>query len=162
MEQCKQFVLSIVICVLCCGIVSCMITGTKRKRIIRLICGTAISVTMLYPLTEIKLEDFSDFLSDYSDSAEIYVSLGQQRAQSEKERYIKDASEAYISNMAAKFDAVVEANILLDENQVPSFVQIQGCITPEVKEELGRILEVDMGITKENQEWILNLESSSS
>jgi len=117
---------------------------------------------VLYPVSGMNLSDLPDFLQDYRYSAQDYVHMGEAIAQTEQERYIKDACAAYISNKADVLGAKVTAEIYLDEELLPVYAEILGRSGREAEAELALMLETDLGITKENQVWTWNQEDNSS
>jgi hypothetical protein len=94
--------------------------------------------------------------------ADFYIAAGEELAFLEQERCIKTYCETYILEKAKALDAEITVEILLNEEQVPCFAEIQYGADSGIQYELQRILETDLGISKENQKWIRNQENSSS
>ena len=160
----KEYALSIIVCVLFCGIVSSLVSGSGKKKVMDLICGAVLAAAVLRPVSGVKIQefDFQNFISDYRNLAQNYVSMGELTAQEEQERYIKAACSEYISNRASAHGADVTAEIYLDEALVPVRAEITGYSAPELENELIRMLELDLGITKENQVWNWRQENRNS
>jgi len=164
MDVWKEYVLSIIICTLYCGILTGMVSGTARKKLMQLICGASLVVAVLYPVSGLDLYkyDFDEFLGDYRNAAQDYVSLGMDMAMEEKGRYIKNACAAYICNKAASQGAKVTAEVYLDDELLPVGAEISGHSGQQAEEKLICMLESDLGITRENQVWIWNRKDNSS
>lgn len=162
MNSWKQYILSIIVCLITCGIVSQIISDTKRKELVNLICGLILSISLLTPLTRLDLEDLWNIPAENWNGAEFYVSEGKKTASAEQAQYIKASCEAYILNKAKLLGADVTVQISLDEKLVPVFAEINGGADPGVQWELQNILMTDLGIPKENQKWIWNPENNSS
>lgn len=158
----KQYVFSIVVCSLSCGILSQIISDTKRKALIHLISGAVLAISILRPLSRINPEDFRHVPDLDQFSADYYIAEGKQTSLEALERRIKDSCEAYILDKAKELGTEIIADISLNEDLIPVFVEISGEADPNVQTELQKILTTDLGIPKENQKWIWNQESNSS
>lgn len=158
----EQYLLSILICTLTCGIISQILMDTKRKKLVRMICGIVIGIAIFYPLTKVNLEKYMYFPdADWKDS-DFYISAGEKLSLTEQEKCIKTYCETYILDKAKELDAEIAVEIVLNEEKLPCFAQIQYGTDSKIQNELQRILETELGISKENQKWIRNQENSSS
>lgn len=160
----KGYTISIIVGALFCGIISDLVSDSRRKKLIHLISGTVLTVTVLGPVSRIEIQEFGfdDFMGGHKKIAQDYVAIGEGVAQMEKERYIKEAFAAYICNKASALGADVTAEIYLDEELRPIRAEIIGHSAPELETELAHMLELNLGITKENQVWIWSQEDKSS
>lgn len=157
----KQYALSIICCVLLCGIITHIVSDLRYKKLIQLICGTLLAVTLLKPLSSTVSVDFPEWdLNRFAPDD--YVNAGKLAALREQEECIQTLCESYISNKAKDLGAVATAEILLNEKLQPNSARVFVQSGSEHRRNLERILEEDLGITKENQVWILNQEESSS
>ncbi len=161
MDSWKEYIQGIVIASLICSLVMQMISGSAKRDVMRIICGVLLSAIILQPFSRIRLEDFQKLKPYETDSAEHYLDLGKATADEMKSRYITDRYEAYILDKAESMGAEIIPIITIDESDIPVFAEIQGTIAPEIQDELERILIMEMGITKENQRWVGNTESSN-
>lgn len=162
MSDWKQYALSVILCALGCGIITNLTGDSRRKNILRLICGTVLGISILHPLTEIKISRFPGMENDNQDAAASYIAIGESTAREAREQYIKEAFEAYISSKAETLGASLTVEVLLDENMVPAFAELSGTGDASAQAQLAAILETDLQITKENQLWIWNQENNSS
>ena len=149
----RQYVLSLTAAALLGGILlSCVPEGSSRK-ILRLVCGILITVTALKPLGQLRLPDLDALTGEYRQQAEAAVAMGQEMARLEAQEGIRNDLEAYILDKAASVGANIQVELRLD-GYVPAAVTIHGTVLPAAKLRLQRMFETDLGIAKENQEWI--------
>ena len=66
---------------------------------------------------------------------------------------INEKIEEYILKKASDYSAKLDVEVIL-ENNIPAIVILDGDISPYAKRQLEAILEKELGITKENQQWI--------
>lgn len=162
MDAGRDYIISVIVCTLCCGLISSMTSGSGQEKLIHFICGVIVVVTVLRPISAIELPSLSACLDDYRYSAQEYVHIGENLTKAEQERYIKEACEAYICSVAEDLVADISVHVQVDTNLMPAAAEITGRFNGEVRNEMEHILETDLGITKENQLWIMNQEDSSS
>lgn len=162
MDSWKQYVLSIITCAFICGILSQIISDTKRKALMRLVFGTVLAIFLLRPFSDINIENVLERSLLDQTAANLFIAEGEKTAAEAKTEYIKASCEAYILDKAAKLGTEVSAEIFLDHNLMPTFAEIEGALTPDLQMQLQTILTDDLGIPKENQSWIWNQEANSS
>lgn len=162
MDGWKQYLFSLIICAFCCAVVSQMISDPKRKALIRLLSGTILTISMLRPLSQVRLEDLFPVPFLDQNAADLCIASGEETAEKARAEYIKASCESYILDKAKALGAEITVHFLLEENQVPAFVEVEGAFTPNVQMQLQNILTEDLDIPKENQKWIWNQEGKSS
>ena len=160
----KEYSLSIIICVVFGGILSGLVSNSRKKSLIDMICGTVLAVTVLRPISGVQLQKLhlKEIANDYKLLAQEYVAMGEASARNEKMRYIKSACSEYISCKANALGTDVTSEIYLDEEMVPIRVEITGDFAKAAQDELATMLERDLGVTKENQVWIWMKEEKKS
>ena len=62
--------------------------------------------------------------------------------------------QTYILSRAGAMDADIQASVTLGENFVPCHVRITGRISPINRSKLTQIIASELGIPREQQEWI--------
>ena len=67
---------------------------------------------------------------------------------------IKEALEEYICNKASDLGGDISASVCLDESGNPESVQLTGSTDSKMRQELQIFITKELGIRKENQEWI--------
>ena len=67
-----------------------------------------------------------------------------------------EETSSYILEKAKAYDARLEGAVTVDDSAVPApcAVRIQGSISPYGRQQLQRIIQEDLGIKLEAQEWI--------
>ena len=139
-----------------------MITGivvgiTKRSgtvsAIVKLLAGLFVSVTVLYPLVDIRLSGAQYYFEQLSIDADGAASAGQFAAEVEMKELILERCRTYICEKAKTLGADIEVDIYLDD-LVPSSVQISGAVSPHVKQQLSNYITTNLGISLEDQQWI--------
>lgn len=158
----KQYIFSLIVCAFSCAVVSQMISDPKRKALIRLICGIILTISILRPFSQMRLEDLFQIPFLDQNAADLCIADGEETAAEARAEYIKASCEAYILDKAKALGAEITVQFLLEGNQIPAFAEIEGAFTPDVQMQLQNILTEDLGIPKENQKWIWNQESKSS
>lgn len=149
----RQYVLSVIASALICGIVSGLIREGPAKPLVRLICGLFLTVTAIQPIADI---DFSDLLDDsfsYLEGGQYATAMGEKMAQETMAGIIKAEAEAYILDKASDLNAEITAEVFVSEEQIPVSAAISGEVSPYVRKQLETILQTDLGIAKENQQW---------
>lgn len=157
----KEYVLSIIACVLICGVITQFSFDSRHKKLIQLVCGTLLALILMSPMLSVDIADTLDLNLD-GFSPEEYIDMGRREAEAAQKACIKEACESYISSRANDFGLIITASVHLDANMQPVTAQIYVQSDSDQTEKLKQILEEDLGITKENQSWIWNQEKDSS
>lgn len=153
---------SVIACALACSIVSQIDSSSKRKEILRLLCGIVLAISILHPFSKINPEDLLQFSQWDSGGAEAYIAEGKKMAAQARMDSIKTSCETYILNRARDLEADIHAKISLDDAGIPFFAELHGELAPDVQNRLQAIITAELGIPKENQKWIWNQENNSS
>jgi len=157
MEQIRQYLLSVIGAAILCGIVNSLI-GSKSPHaaIIKLISGLCMAFTVISPILKIQIDDYSDYLSSFTDDAKEVVSSGEEIAMNELYAIIKGRTEAYILDKAASLGLDVEVEVTLSNDipPLPCAVTISGSASPYSKNALAQYIANDLGIPKEDQIWM--------
>lgn len=152
----KQYLLSIISAAILVSITTRMIpSASKHRPLIQMIGGIMIILTIVAPLTKLRVDDYISFYNDISTEAEDQVAWGKNSASNAVRQVIKEQSEAYILEKAAVLGADIQAEIILDagDQPYPVYVEIQGNISPYAKKQLRSIICNDIGIPEERQKW---------
>lgn len=157
----KAYVFSIIGVILVSGIITQIVSDLRYRKLIQLISGLALAVVVFEPVSTVDFSGIGDIGAE-NLSPDVYIDIGRQEALSHQSLCIKQACETYISNKAKELDSTVISEVYLDEQLKPYRVQMIGEIDLAQKTDLEQILEDDLGITKENQVWILNPEIDGS
>lgn len=162
MANWKQYVFTVIVCSLSCGILSEILTDTKGKALVRFTSGILLALVILEPLSQIHLNDLLGVSYPDMDATDHWIAQGKKIAGEAQTEHIKASCEAYLLDKANKLGANIRPKILLDKNRIPAFAEIEGTVKRDVQMQLQNILTEDLGIPKENQIWIWNQENSIS
>lgn len=136
-----------------------LVRFTKTKgtvhAVTKLLCGLFITYTVVKPLPAVKAPDISGMISNYGVEAQRAVELGEDISRNALEQSIKEQTEAYILERARQLelDVLVEVDMTAEQVPVPKTVSLCGKVSPYAKKKLSAIIEKDIGIGMENQEW---------
>lgn len=152
----RQYLLSIVGAAIICSIAKNISNEkTLSGAMLRLVAGIIMTVTVLAPVVNLDLNDLPLMTANFMDEASAIAAEGEEMAASARNAIISDRAEAYILDKAAAFGAALEVEVTIsDGTMMPEGARIKGAISPYAKLQLQRIMEQDLQIAKENQQWI--------
>lgn len=157
MDGIRKYLLSVVCAAIICAAVN-VLTGKKNAHsaIIQFISGLYMALTLISPLVNIRLTDYTDYFRNFSVDAENAVAIGEAAAIDELRAIIKDQTAAYILDKAVSMDTVIYVEVTLNNENppIPCGVTLTGSVSPYTKEVLSRFIANDLGISKEDQVWI--------
>ena len=156
MPPLKQYLLSIISAALVVCITTKMIpTTSKHRSLIQMIGGIFIVLTIVAPLSKLRVDNYLSFYSDISSEAQNQVDYGVDSANSAIRQVIKEQTESYILEKAAALGANLQAEVTLDsgEQPYPISVLISGNISPYAKKRRCEAIRDDIGIPEEMQKW---------
>lgn len=152
----SAYLIRIVTAALLCSIIRILL-GDKGTvgGIGKIMTGLYLAVTVIQPVAELSLENWEDYWDKLSVDASYAVQTGTQLAQDELRSRIKASVEAYILDKAAIQAQELRIIVTLSENDppVPCSVIVEGALSPAQKQSLTHVLENDLGIPKEAQQW---------
>lgn len=152
----RSYVLSIVAAAIVCAVAQGLLAkSTLTGRIVHLLCGILMAVTLITPLGKISFQGVTDYWDDLSYDAQEYVNEGTSVAENQMRDIIKSQSEAYILDKANRMGLQITLEVELDEQNgnVPCGVVISGAVSPYAREQLCAYMEDTLGIAKEKQIW---------
>lgn len=152
----RSYILSIVAAAIVCAVAQGLLTkNTPTGRIVRLLCGILMAVTLITPLGKISFQGLTDYWDDLSYDAQEYVNEGTSMAENQMYDIIKSQSEAYILDKANRMGLQIAVEVELDDRNknIPCGVVVSGTVSPYAREQLASYIEDTLGIAKENQKW---------
>ena len=153
MEPIREYLLSVTAAALICGVVRGFAgKGGATAKLLKLLCGIFLAVTVIRPVVNIKLDDFYDFTDRLSAEGEMAVAMGEEMASDEMKRIIKEKAEAYILDKAKLLGAEIQVEVFL-EDLVPAAAVMSGNISPFAKSSLSESIYKDLDIPAEEQIW---------
>lgn len=157
MEWIRQYLIAVTAAAIICGIAKSIadekaVSGT----VIRLIAGLIMTLTVLSPLLKLNLGELPDITSGFVADGKLAATQGKELAQQQLNAIIKDRLRAYILDKAASFGAELEVEVLMPEDGSvhPNGIILRGTVSPYAKARLQEMIEEDLNIAKEKQQWI--------
>ena len=156
MSAIGNYVLTIIIVAFVCSILSDLIQNPASAAIIHMISGMILAITIFVPISNADLSSYLNFDISVMDEASAAVNEGIAKSQDVLYASIKQETESYIQEKAAAMGTQISAKVSLsnDDLPVPVSVVMSGAISPAVKQKLQDLMETQLGITKENTQWI--------
>ena len=150
-----------IICVVAAAIIAGILKSFSREgsgtgTLIRLICGLFLVFQLISMFADLDYGVVTTFAEGYADAGDQVAGKGQAMADAAMYSSIKSETEAYILDKAAEYGAALSVDVTLspDNWPVPVSARIQGRISPYAKAQLVQMMEQELGIPKEKQQWI--------
>lgn len=153
MEALRQYIISVVAAALICGIITGLFPKGAAREVMKLVCGLFLAYTVLRPMAGAELGHLEDLPFSFSSQGEAAAALGTQMAEESLAQFIKEETQAYILDKASKLGLTLEADVTLDEENIPVAVTLRGQVSPYDRSRLERMLTQDLAIAKENLQW---------
>ena len=155
MESVAEYLQSILALTLLCTAAGGLVQNSAAKGLFRLLSGMVLTIAIAAPLWRIDIDLPSLPAQQLWDRVNDAVAAGEEASSDALRQVIKQRTQAYIQDKARELNASVSVEIFLREGDqpVPQRAVLSGTVTPGVKRRLQEILETDLAITKENQEW---------
>ena len=157
MSKLGAYMLSVIAGAMVLGILNSMLDRKgSAGTLLRLMGGLFLTFTVIQPIAGFDFSAVTAFWEDFSLAGETAAALGQSLAEEELAAVIKERAETYILDKAKAYEAELTVEVMLsdDTTPVPTGVTLRGSISPYAKAQLQKILEDDLGIAKEDQQWI--------
>ena len=157
MEALRQYILSVSVAAILCGLVLSVAPKGQFQVILRLICGVFLALLVIEPITRLDPQQiFSRFAGNWETEGEAAAAFGEEIARDSMSAYIKREAEAYILDKARElgFDVDVEVSVGKGDLAIPEQVTIRGNVPEMVRRELEGLIRENLGIAKENLKWI--------
>lgn len=158
MDHIREYIFSVAVVSVLCSMILHLMHNFQVKKFGKIICGLVILVTLLGPIVNLKAIHINDFSSQFLDEAEAAVAMGQELSAKAQADIIKLKSEAYILDKAADLKAEISVCVSVTDDSIaiPFAAKIFGTVSPYARRQLEILIEKDLGISKENQQWIGN------
>lgn len=148
-----RYVLSLIAAAFIAGILQSFVKEGSCARVLRLLCGLFLMVTALKPLKELQIPALEDWTASWNAEAGAAVREGEERYASEYSAVIIKQLEAYILDKAAQLGLSVQVQLTLTADHLPERVLLTGQATQQQKQAMESVIESDLGIPKEKQQW---------
>lgn len=148
-----RYVLSLITAALIGGILTGLLPGSSCGKALKLLCGIFLMAAVLRPLGSLTLPDLDTWLESWDREAEAAARVGEDYLQAQKRQVISQRLEAYILDKAEQLGAQLTAKVTLDGQDCPEAVTLEGTWSQTQQEQLRQLLETELGIPKERQQW---------
>lgn len=153
MDWVRSYVLTVTAAGILCAIVKALTENSGGRRMLHLTCGVFLVLAALSPFHAMEIAQWNGSFSAYRQEADILRAEAEALAQNQMDDSIQERVEAYIVGKGASLGAELEVAVTIGENHMPEAVCISGDISPYIKSRLESIMEEDLAISKEHQEW---------
>lgn len=157
MQNIGQYILHVGLAALLVGII-CEFSDRKSSTgmLTRMICGLFLAFTVINPLTELNFDILESFSGITTQNGQQAVSAGTAMAEESTRAIIRQEYTAYILDKARSLGCDLNADVTVGEGTypLPESVCITGNVSPQNRRILEELLTKDLGIPKENQQWI--------
>ena len=153
MAELGEYIVSLTSAALLCSIILSLLKDGSAKGIVRLACGVFLTITAFSPMVDIQLPSLEDLFAAYHADSELAASYGEDMVMEARKEIIKEKVEAYLLDKAKGMGLSIQAEVLLDEEDIPCSVHIWPEPDIRNKEQLTQIITTDLGISKENLQW---------
>ena len=155
MGQIRSYLLSVILTAVICGLLPDLLREGGIKTLLKTVCGLVLTVTVLSPLGEIRLE-FPQENVLFRQEAAFAAADGEEIAHDALTAVIRSKAEAYILDKAALWDADIRVELELsrEEPYEPVAARFYGEISDQNKAKLQELLVTEFAIPKEAQTWM--------
>lgn len=155
MEAVGQYILSVILAALICGILSSVVSGTG-KAWVQMLCGFAMLICLIRPFSGIQDLEFSLIDDAIQEEGTQWSNQGEKMARNAMADIITQNSQAYIMDKAEQLDIHVRVKILVSNDIIPVPVgaELYGEVSPYARLRVESLIENELGIAKENIRWI--------
>lgn len=154
MDGLRAYVLGVAAASMLCGVLIRLPRSSGSAVIVRMLCGIFLTIVLIQPLAGKKARLWEAALPDVGEEAEEIISEGRASAEDIRKEFIKERLEAYILSRAGEIGADIQADITLGKNCLPTHIRVMGSISPIYRSKLTQIIASELGIPREQQEWI--------
>lgn len=139
------------------GVAGAFPVGKTAERVIPILTGLFILMSVLNPVSALRTEDFIAGFSQIRAEGEALSAAGEELSRTAFRRSISQSLEAYIQTRAADYGLRLEAKVVVSDSDDcrPVSVCLTGQWDDAGRAGFARFLSESVGIPKENQQWIL-------
>lgn len=153
----KQYILALTAAGTVCAIAR-QFGGEKgfSGRMIRVVCGIFMAITLLSPLGDFSVSSLLDALPDYESAGQAAAADGKEMADDALRELIISQTRTYILDEAEKMGLDLDVEVTLSDSDppIPAQVILTGEISPYKKKQLSQMLSQTLGIGQEAQLWM--------
>ena len=156
MEGVREYLLSVTAAAIMAGIIISL-TGEKGSQaaLVKLITGLFLCFTVIAPIAQIRITDFSDFTTDLFTEGQQLAEEGEDYYVQALRQVITEEARAYILDKARTYGAEIQVAVTVSDGDppIPERCNITGNLSPYVRQQLKKVIINDLAIPEENITW---------
>lgn len=156
MEWMRSYVLTLAAAGILCAMVKSLSGGKAGGRMLGLACGVFLVFAAVSPVYTMDLDTWTGDWEGLRAESGALQEAAQNMVQNQMDVIIKERTAAYILDKAESLGASLAVEVSLTENEgyhTPESVCITGMYSQYMKTRLEDLLERELGIPKDRQEW---------
>ena len=155
MNPLAEYVISVISASIIVAII-CSFFGDKSgiSSMMKVICGLFLTFVVVNPLVKLNFSGIVDYLERFSVDGLEAAAVGENMAREAEADIIKANVQAYILDKAEFWETQLDVEVILDQDNVPVGVELEGNISPYARVQMETVIAEDLGIAKEHQLWI--------
>ena len=156
MSGMKGYLLSVSSASILVGLSSVLLPGSMRNKSINFVAAMLLLFAVVAPILKIDAGSVAKSIAMMQMDAEQMRTGVEVKNREILSELIKERCETYILDKAERMSVNVQAEITMSEEgeyPYPVFVQISGTLSVEDRTYLQKLIEQDLGIPPEQQEW---------
>lgn len=152
--------------IICVSLICSVLSGLTKESFInkqmQLLTALFLSLTILMPIYLYDYPEPEKMLETYRTEAESAVDTGTVYLRKSQQDIIIQETEAYILSKAKMLGAELNVKIMLTDADPPMLetATFSGVVSKNVQQVLADTVEKDLGIPKERQIWMTELENN--
>ncbi len=154
----RDYILSLICTAFLCSLALILVPKSRAKAAVSVVCAVTMITAIILPITQIDFTAYSQSLAQYRSRAEKYANNGEEDRENLNRLYIEEQCQAYILDKAE--NACVDISSVYvstewsnDGYWYPVSAQIESNCSDAEKSRLEKLIEADLGISKDNQKW---------
>lgn len=121
----------------------------------KLLIGSFLILTVLKPISTLKLDFIEDLTLNTQADAFDAVRQGEENTHQALAEIIKSRTATYILQKAQELNVNLDIEVVVSNDDIPApeKIYLSGTVAPFAKRQLQQMIEQDLGIAKECQIW---------
>lgn len=153
-----NYILTLICTAFLCSIALILTPDSRAKKAVAVVCGITMITAIILPLVKIDFSEYSKSLAGYRINAQKYADNGSENRENLNRLYIEEQCQAYILDKAEFYGIDVSSASVIaewsnDGYWYPVSAKIQCNCSDTEKSKLEAMIEADLGIDRDNQEW---------
>lgn len=150
-----RYVLAVIAASLITAVISSFFDGKGGiSAIVKLVSGLFLTFVIISPLTKLDFSPVNDYLDKITLDGVEAAAVGENLAREAEADIIISQVRSYIMDKADSLGAQLDVEVVLDQDNIPVSVRLEGSISPYAKAQVAEMITEDLGISKEHQRWI--------